>query len=306
MDAIASRVEKLEAGTSNAQPPKTPWASFWPIVATFVTACVALIGTVLAVTVHIDSELSAIRKDATSLGQRTDHVEAAIKALSSQQSDQTQKLVHDLLAVVKQDTKPESVSRVLATAGSLVDTLQKEKRQAGPQFFLDGITAMNQIDQERGYLPIAFDTRIRFAEYRSAIESIVPGWWTKLVVVQHHEHLQIIPGHQPHLIDGMEIDLSLVTGNALELGDDKSLKRNVVVHNSRFDGGYQILDGIHWNDVYFVGTRIQYDGGEVDLRNVHFINCTFEVPQRIAPTSRARQVIDYAALVEPELKLTGE
>jgi hypothetical protein len=52
---------------------------------------------------------------------------------------------------------------------------------------------------------------------------------------------------------------------------------NVRVENLTIEGAAQTLDGIHWGNVTFVGTRIRYEGGEVDLRNVHFVRCTFGV-----------------------------
>jgi hypothetical protein len=40
-------------------------------------------------------------------------------------------------------------------------------------------------------------------------------------------------------------------------------------------GAAQTLDGIRWRDVTFIGTRLRYQGGELDLQNVHFVHCTF-------------------------------
>jgi hypothetical protein len=50
---------------------------------------------------------------------------------------------------------------------------------------------------------------------------------------------------------------------------------NVRVENLTMEGAAQTLDGIHWKNVTFIETRIRYEGGEVDLRNVHFVRCTF-------------------------------
>jgi hypothetical protein len=50
---------------------------------------------------------------------------------------------------------------------------------------------------------------------------------------------------------------------------------NVRVQNLTIEGASQTLDGIHWGNVTFVGTRVRYEGGEVDLHNVHFERCTF-------------------------------
>ncbi|HXW57157.1 MAG TPA: hypothetical protein VEJ67_15520 [Candidatus Cybelea sp.] len=50
---------------------------------------------------------------------------------------------------------------------------------------------------------------------------------------------------------------------------------NVRVEDLTIEGAAQTLDGIHWKNVTFIETRIRYEGGEVDLRNVHFVRCTF-------------------------------
>jgi hypothetical protein len=50
---------------------------------------------------------------------------------------------------------------------------------------------------------------------------------------------------------------------------------DVRVENLTFQGAAQTLDGIHWHNVVFIGTRLRYQGGEVDLQNVHFVRCTF-------------------------------
>lgn len=53
---------------------------------------------------------------------------------------------------------------------------------------------------------------------------------------------------------------------------------NVRVQNLTIEGASQTLDGIHWKNVTFIGTRLRYESGELDLQNVHFLRCTFGVP----------------------------
>jgi hypothetical protein len=50
---------------------------------------------------------------------------------------------------------------------------------------------------------------------------------------------------------------------------------NVHVEDLTIVGATQTLDGIHWKNVTFIGTRLRYEGGELDLNNVHFIHCLF-------------------------------
>ena len=42
------------------------------------------------------------------------------------------------------------------------------------------------------------------------------------------------------------------------------------------------MDGFHWlNGITFVNMRIRYNGGEVELRNVRFVNCSFEIANNL-------------------------
>ena len=50
---------------------------------------------------------------------------------------------------------------------------------------------------------------------------------------------------------------------------------NVRVQNLTIEGASQTVDGIHWKNVTFIGTRVLYESGEVDLHNVHFVRCSF-------------------------------
>jgi hypothetical protein len=53
------------------------------------------------------------------------------------------------------------------------------------------------------------------------------------------------------------------------------LADDVRVEGLTFEGASQTLDGIHWKDVTFINTRLRYEGGQVSLRNVRFVRCTF-------------------------------
>lgn len=53
------------------------------------------------------------------------------------------------------------------------------------------------------------------------------------------------------------------------------LADGVRVAGLTFAGASQTLDGIRWENVTFIGTRLRYEGGEISLENVRFVNCTF-------------------------------
>jgi hypothetical protein len=53
---------------------------------------------------------------------------------------------------------------------------------------------------------------------------------------------------------------------------------NIRVENLTIAGASQTLDGIRWRNVTFIGTRLRYEGGELDLQNVQFVRCRFGFP----------------------------
>lgn len=79
---------------------------------------------------------------------------------------------------------------------------------------------------------------------------------------------------------GSVIDATLMAGDAEILLPPASRINTdgVRVLDLTLKGASQTLDGVYWENVTFVGTRLRYDGGEVSLHNVRFINCTFGMP----------------------------
>jgi hypothetical protein len=63
--------------------------------------------------------------------------------------------------------------------------------------------------------------------------------------------------------------------------------------------GQQTLDGTVWNHVLFMDMHIRYNGGPLYLKDVIFVNCTFEV--HIGP--REAKLLDYAALGLHSIKI---
>ena len=105
-------------------------------------------------------------------------------------------------------------------------------------------------------------------------------------------HAVNIPGHvvlaapraltanellNPAALRGNYIDATLMpdTSEILLPPSTRVMADDVRVDGLTIAGAAQTLDGIRWNDVTFVGTRLRYEGGEVSLQNVRFKNCTF-------------------------------
>jgi hypothetical protein len=78
-------------------------------------------------------------------------------------------------------------------------------------------------------------------------------------------------------LKGNSIDATLMpeTSEILLPPSARRLAEGIRVEGLTIQGASQTLDGIHWKNVTFIGTRLRYEGGETALQNVSFIHCTF-------------------------------
>ncbi len=106
----------------------------------------------------------------------------------------------------------------------------------------------------------------------------------------------------PSVLGGDTIDATLMpeTLEILLPPATRLFVDNVRVQNLTLEGASQTLDGIHWKNVTFVGTRLRYESGELDLQNVHFLRCTFGVPsdQRGARLANAIALGQSSIIIE--------
>lgn len=103
----------------------------------------------------------------------------------------------------------------------------------------------------------------------------------------------------PKTFGGNYVDASIMpdTSEILEPPSTRLFVDNVRVENLTFQGAAQTLDGIHWHNVIFIGTRLRFEGGEVDLQNVHFVRCTFG----FTTDERGARLANAIALGEPSI-----
>ena len=84
----------------------------------------------------------------------------------------------------------------------------------------------------------------------------------------------------PKLLGGNYLDATLMAESAeiLLAPAPHELSDNVGVADLTIAGAAQTLDNVHWKNVTFIGTRLRFEGGSIDLQNVHFIHCTLGFP----------------------------
>jgi hypothetical protein len=98
----------------------------------------------------------------------------------------------------------------------------------------------------------------------------------------------------PAALGGNYIDATLMpeSAEALLFPQTRLLSDNVRVENLTMQGAAETLDGVHWRNVTFIGTRLRYEGGALDLQNVRFVRCNFG----FATTTLGAQLADAIAL----------
>lgn len=84
----------------------------------------------------------------------------------------------------------------------------------------------------------------------------------------------------PSTLGGNYLDATFMpeTSEILLPPATRAFADNIRVEDLTLEGAAQTLDGIHWRNVTFVGTHLRYESGELDLENVHFVNCRFGFP----------------------------
>lgn len=167
-------------------------------------------------------------------------------------------------------------------ADSLISVAQLQGRSAEPDFFAASIATLDRVEQrakDDGMVPHVTQARIELAGLRSSLEAPVDGDDADEKQVQIAAPRPLAAGTtlDPASLGGNYIDATLMADEAEILlpPSSRSLADNVRVENLTLAGATQTLDGIHWKNVTFVSTRLRYEGGGIDLQDVHFVRCSF-------------------------------
>lgn len=309
---IGERIAKLETGCPSPSPHGGTLAAWFPIGA----PVVALIAVIVTLGIHLDNKIGAVNSSIGTIEGRLGKVESAVKVLGDNQGKQNQQIIHDLLsAATSADVRV--APKILNTAESLVTALKNEKRPASPEFFQSEIDFLNNPKIAKSG-PIADDfqrVRIVLAEYRSSLQTKPEFPKEFQNIPTGSPALPNISGRAMYLVSrGLPLPtgINLVSDGAVLNGGGIPAGNNLlnVVANpmnpktSSVTGliliaPQQILDRIEWNNVTFVNTHIVYAGGPLKLKNVHFVNCTFETPS----TDRGIMLLNYATLGKDTLSL---
>ena len=168
-------------------------------------------------------------------------------------------------------------------AETIITAQRLESGAVRPDFFapalatLDGVLAKQRPPDARLTEHITL-ARISLAEFRSSLEPEPPqSSDTKRVSIGVPRELAADSTLDPAKLGARVLDATIMPGTAEVLlpPSSRAFADNVRVENLIIQGAAQTLDGVRWNNVTFVDTRLRYEGGELDLENVHFVRCRF-------------------------------
>ncbi len=187
-------------------------------------------------------------------------------------------------------------------AASLATAMRLESRAAQVDFFgaslgeLDRVLAagasdtdmMDHVTQVRVALAELRSSQNGASETRAASDGIAPIATKATGANRDANEISIGAPRElaadsvldPATLGGKYLDATLMpdTSEILLPPATRAFADNVRVENLTIAGAAQTLDGIHWRNVTFVGTHLRYESGELDLENVHFVNCRFGFP----------------------------
>lgn len=153
---------------------------------------------------------------------------------------------------------------------------------ANPEFFAPALSSLDRLVEKKPVNSRLLEhvtlTRISLAELQSSLTA-EPVEATDTGRVAMGTPREVTAGELlgPASFDGHILDATLMpeTSEILLTPSSRSFKDNIHVENLVMQGAAQTLDGVHWRNVIFVGTRLRYEGRELDLQNVQFVRCRF-------------------------------
>lgn len=168
-------------------------------------------------------------------------------------------------------------------AESILTAARLESRDAAPDFFQSALSQLDRVLTPRPDDPRLFDhvtqARVSLAELRSSLAASAAPDAGRIAIGAPRE---IAPGQtlDPASLRGDFLDATLMpdTSEILLPPSTRAYADNIRVEDLTIAGAAQTLDGIRWRNVTFLGTRLRYEGGELDLHNLRFARCRFGIP----------------------------
>jgi hypothetical protein len=245
------------------------------------------VGILVAILLGFATQFYMLNRD---IGTLTGKIEAVPAALA-------QKLLEQSKAAAERGDITDA-SRNLVLATSFLQDAKKSKAPVGAEFFDTTYVEMNQLKDQPQLSGQLHSARLELASYRSALQSP-----PKLMEPGKKTNKPISPDDlkdSTYLIFTAPGEMFTQTGPIRKISGGFGVQNIVLVGG--VSGVTQTLDGIRWVDDVFENVLIRYEGEEVLLQNVKFVNCTFEIANNPSGT----RVTDYAIIGKPDKLVIGQ
>ena len=212
-------------------------------------------------------------------------IPAAAPAAEDPRASGWQREFHDALDSATQDVSSGQIGAgevAVDRADTILTTERLISANAKPDFFPPALTALDRLLAQRPGDSRLFEhvtlARISLAEFQSSLvpEPAQPSVAKRIAIGAPRE---IAAGEKLDATSfgGQILDATLMpdTAEVLLPPSSRALSDNVRVESLIIEGAAQTLDGIRWRKVTFVGTRVRYESGELDLQDVQFVRCRF-------------------------------
>lgn len=189
------------------------------------------------------------------------------------------------LAIAAQDVADGQVGAAevaVDRAETILTTQRLISASAEPEFFEPALAALDRVLAQRPddlrlreHVTLA---RISLAEFRSSlVAEPPPPPNARRVAIGVPREVAAGDTLDPASFGGSILDATLMpdTAEILLPPSSRAFADNVRVENLIVQGAAQTLDGLRWHNVTFIDTRLRYEGGELDLQDVHFVRCRF-------------------------------
>jgi hypothetical protein len=167
-------------------------------------------------------------------------------------------------------------------AETILTTERLISAEAPAEFFAPALTGLDRLLAQRPDDSRLFEhvtlARISLAEFQSSLTpEPAQAADEKRVAIGLPREVTAGETINAASFGGRVVDASLMPDSSEILlpPSSRSFANNVRVENVIMEGAAQTLDGLHWRNVTFVGTRLRYEGGDLDLQDVQFVRCRF-------------------------------
>jgi len=180
---------------------------------------------------------------------------------------------------------PEDAARSLNLAAALITSLKTNKTKVSPGYFAQISIQLQEMASESQPAIVrnsAHTALTYLADYKTAIQS-VPDLSGPKKEIERSFQTAVSTRTNVKILFGVSVFPVYVHGDLFDTTPPLKLSNNIVIEGPAVFVGMvpdasQTLDGVHWlGGVTFVNMLIRYNGGEVELQNVNFVNCRFEI-----------------------------